>query len=78
METFPDMVVSLDSLTTQSDKTRFYWTLTGTNKGTNGTGNKVKISGFEEWTLNKDGLIQESKGYFDPKEYERQLNFGIN
>ena len=78
MGTFPDMVVSLDSLTTKSNKTRFYWTLTGTNNGTNGTGNKVKISGFEDWTLNKDGLIQESKGYFDNKEYERQLKFGIN
>lgn len=78
METFPDMVVSLDSLTTKSDKTRFYWILTGTINGTNGTGNKVRISGFEEWTLNKDGLIQESKSYFDNKEYERQLKFGIN
>ena len=75
MDAFPDMVVSMDSLITKSDKTRFYWTLTGTNNGVNGTGNKVKISGFEEWTLNKDGLIQESKGYFDEKEYKRQLEF---
>jgi hypothetical protein len=78
MDAFPDMIVSMDSLTTTSDKTRFYWTLSGTNNGTNGTGNKVKISGFEEWTLNDDGLIQESKGYFDEKEYERQLEFGSN
>lgn len=75
MDAFPDMIVSLDSLTTTSDKTRFYWTLTGTNNGLNGTGNKVKISGFEEWTLNKDGLIQASKGYFDEKEYKRQFEF---
>jgi len=75
MDAFPDMVVSMDSLITTSDKTRFYWTLTGTNNGLNGTGNKVKISGFEEWTLNKDGLIQESNGYFDEKEYNRQLEF---
>jgi hypothetical protein len=75
MDAFPDMVVSMDSLITESGKTRFYWTLTGTNNGVNGTGNKVKISGFEEWTLSKDGLIQESKGYFDEKEYERQLQF---
>lgn len=73
MDAFPDMVVSMDSLITKSNKTRFYWTLTGTNNGLNGTGNKVKISGFEEWTLNKDGLIQESKGYFDEKEYKKQL-----
>jgi len=76
METFPDMIVSMDSLTTKSDKTRFYWSLTGTNDVPNGTGKKVKISGFEEWTLNDDGLIQESKGYFDDKEYEHQLEFG--
>ncbi len=51
MEAFPDMVVSMDSLITKSDKTRFYWTLTGTNDVPNGTGKKVKISGFEEWTI---------------------------
>lgn len=78
MDAFPDIVVSMDSLTTKLDKTRFYWTLTGTNDAPNGTGNKVKISGFEEWTLNNEGLIQESKGYFDEKEYKRQLEFGTN
>ncbi len=51
MDAFPDMIVSMDSLITKSDKTRFYWTLTGTNNGTNGTGNKVTISGFEEWKI---------------------------
>ena len=60
------------------DQTRFYWTLTGTNDVPNGTGNKVNISGFEEWTLSDDGLIQESKGHFDDKEYLRQLESGID
>ena len=78
MDAFPDMVVSMDSLITKSEKIRFYWTLTGTNNGTNGAGNKVNISGFEEWNINKEGLIQESKGYFDKKEYERQLKFGAD
>ena len=78
MDAFPDMVVSMDSLITKSDKTRFYWTLTGTNNGANGTGNKVNISGFEEWTLNDDGLIQKSIGSFDEKEYQRQLEFGLD
>ena len=78
MDTFPDIVVSMDSLITKSDKTRFYWTLTGTNDVPNGTGNKVKISGFEEWTLSDDGLIQESRGHFDDKEYKRQLESGID
>ena len=78
MDAFPDMVVSMDSLITKLGKTRFYWTLTGTNDVPNGTGSKVKISGFEEWILNKDGLIQESKGHFDTNEYKRQLEFGID
>jgi hypothetical protein len=78
METFPDLIVSMDSLTNKSDKTRFYWTLTGTNDIPNGTGKKVKISGFEEWIFNDDGLIQESMGFFDAKEYKRQLEFGTN
>ena len=74
MDAFPDMIVSMDSLITKSEKTRFYWTLTGTN---NGTRNKVNISGYEEWIINK-GLIQKSKGYFDEKEYQRQLEFGTD
>jgi hypothetical protein len=78
MDAFPDMIVSLDSLETKSDKTLFYWTLTGTNSGTNGTGNKVSISGIEEWTLNDIGLIQKSEGHFDEEEYKQQIEFGID
>lgn len=77
MDAFPNMVVTMDSLINKSDTTKFYWTLTGTNDVTGGTGKKVKISGFEEWTIRK-GLIQKSIGYFDEKEYKRQLEFGTN
>jgi hypothetical protein len=52
--------------------------LISTNSGPGGTGNKIQISGFEEWTLSENGLIQESKGHFDTKEYKRQLEFGID
>ena len=78
MDTFPDMMVTMDSLDTNLDKPRFYWTLTGTNNVDGGTGNKVKISGFEEWTLSDDGLIQASNGQFDNEEYQRQLKLGID
>ncbi|WP_339631766.1 ester cyclase [Bizionia echini] len=78
MDAFPDMIITMDSLITKSDKTRFYWTLTGTNNGHNGTGNKVKISGFEEWTLNDKGLIQKSTGSFDENEYKRQIEVVTN
>jgi hypothetical protein len=73
MTAFPDMIVSMDSLVTQSNATAFHWTLTGTNTGPGGTGSKVKISGTELWQFDADGFILESKGSFDAEEYKRQL-----
>jgi hypothetical protein len=77
MTTFPDMVVTFDKLEPRGDATAFHWTLIGTNTGPGGTGNKVRISGYEEWRIDRDGLIAESKGHFDSTEYKRQLNFGV-
>ena len=77
MTAFPDMIVSMDSLITKPNGTEFHWTLTGTNSGPGGTGKKVKISGFELWHFDKDGLIQESIGSFDADEYNRQLKVGV-
>jgi len=65
MTAFPDIIVSMDSLVTQPEATAFHWTLTGTNTGPDGTGNKVKISGVECWQIDADGLIRESKGSFN-------------
>jgi steroid delta-isomerase-like uncharacterized protein len=73
MTTFPDMVVTMDKLVCDDDGTKFHWTLTGTNTGPGGTGKRVRISGYELWKIDNDGLIAESKGHFDSAEYERQL-----
>jgi steroid delta-isomerase-like uncharacterized protein len=73
MTTFPDMIVTFDKLETRQDGVAFHWTLTGTNTGSGGTGKRVRISGYELWNLDNDGLIAESKGNFDAAEYERQL-----
>jgi steroid delta-isomerase-like uncharacterized protein len=73
MTTFPDMVVTMDDVSRDSDGTKFHWTLTGTNTGPGGTGKRVRISGYELWKIDSDGLITESKGHFDSAEYERQL-----
>jgi predicted ester cyclase len=73
MTTFPDMVVTFDKLESRPDGTAFHWTVTGTNTGPGGTGKKVRISGYELWKINNDGLIGESKGHFNSAEYERQL-----
>ena len=73
MTTFPDMVVTFDKLEPRGDTIAFHWTLTGTSTGLGGTGNKVRISGYELWKIDDEGLIAESKGHFDSTDYERQL-----
>ena len=62
MTAFPDLVVTMDSL---DEANRVYhWTLTG---------GPVKISGYEQWTLDAAGLILHSLGHFDEADYHRQL-----
>jgi hypothetical protein len=73
MRNFPDMVVNFDRLGNAPTGTEFHWTFTGTNTGPSGTGNRVHISGYEVWKIDKDDLIAESSGHFDAVEYERQL-----
>ena len=74
MTTFPNMVVTMDKVSRDEEGTKFHWTLTGTNTVPGGTGNKVRISGYELWKIDNDGLIAESKGNFDAGDYERQLS----
>jgi hypothetical protein len=73
MTAFPDMVVQMDSLGLGGGGITYHWTLTGTNTGPGGTGRRVRISGYEEWTIGPDGLIARSLGHFDEAEYQRQL-----
>jgi len=78
MRTFPDMVVTMDKVVHDEEGTKFHWTLTGTNTGPGGTGKRVRISGYELWKIDNDGLVAESKGHFDAAEYEHQLKQGVD
>jgi predicted ester cyclase len=73
MTAFPDMVVTMDSVSLEAGRAVYRWTLTGTNTGPAGTGKAVRINGYEEWTFGADDLIAESRGHFDQSEYDRQL-----
>ncbi len=57
MRDFPDMIVTFDKLESRADRTAFHWTLTGTNTGLGGTGKCVRVSGYELWKINRDGLM---------------------
>ena len=78
MAAFPDMELRMgDVVIRDDDVVEYHWTLVGTNTGPGGTGNRVRISGFEEWTIGDNGLIAESQGHFDQAEYDRQLEHGV-
>jgi hypothetical protein len=74
MTAFPDMVVSMDEMSAVEGGAIFRWTLVGTNTGPGGTGNRVRISGYEQWNFGESGLVSESKGHFDEADYQRQLS----
>ena len=73
MTAFPDMVVRLVEVRPAGGHVIFQWHWTGTNSGPGGTGNAVDLKGYEEWTIDADGLILESLGHYDDAEYQRQL-----
>ena len=56
MNTFPDMKVTMDQVTRTPEGSVFHWTLAGTNTGPGGTGNRIRISGYEVWQLDSDGI----------------------
>jgi uncharacterized protein (TIGR02246 family) len=78
MRDFPDMIVTFNKLEPQSNATAFHWTLAGTITGPGGTGKRVRISGYELWRIDNEGLIAESKGRFDSADYEHQLRYGVD
>jgi predicted ester cyclase len=41
-------------------------------------GKRVRVSGYELWEIDNDGLIAETKGHFDAADYERQLKHGVD
>ena len=76
MTAFPDLVVSMDDLVEFDGTIHYKWTLEGTNTGPGGSGNRVRISGREEWRMDPDGLVAESLGHYDATEYQRQIEHG--
>jgi len=78
VEAFPDIQVFMDDVVFKDETVEYHWTFTGTNTGPGGTGQAVRITGFEEWTLGDDGLVVESRGHYDQDEYDRQLEHGAD
>ncbi len=73
---FPDLVLTMDDLRSSGNQAIYLWTLEGTNSGPGGTGNVVRIGGWQNWRLSDDLLIVAADGGFDAVEYERQIRHG--
>ena len=69
----PDVALRMDDLRSGGDQAIFLWTLEGTNSGPGGTGNFVRIAGWQNWRLDEDGLIVAADGGYDAEDYERQI-----
>jgi predicted ester cyclase len=76
MNAFPDLKISMNDVIPRGPRAEYHWTLEGTNTGPGGTGKIVRITGYEEWKFNVNGLIEDSLGHFDAAEYQRQLTHG--
>jgi hypothetical protein len=72
---YPDLIVKFDSLEPKGNRVVFHWTFIGTNTGPGGTGNQVRISGYEVWKIGSDGLVADSKGHYDAHDWERQVKW---
>lgn len=70
---FPDLVLRMDDLRSGGDQAIYLWTLEGTSSGPGGTGNFVRIAGWQNWLLSDDMLIVRADGGYDAQDYERQI-----
>ena len=77
MGAFPGMTLAMDDLQISGSRVVLSWTLRGTNAGPDGTGQSVRISGYEIWRLDADCRVAESHGYFDNAAYAHQLLNGV-
>jgi len=67
----PDLTLTCDDVRVSGNHVLFLSTFVGHDAG---TGNPLRVQGWEEWDLNAEGLVQTSKGWFDAEAYARQAN----
>lgn len=66
----PDLSLTCDEIRVAGDHAVFVWTFTGHDAG---TGNSLRVRGWEEWDLGADMKVSASRGWFDAQDYARQV-----
>jgi uncharacterized protein (TIGR02246 family) len=72
-EQVPGLTVRLDDLKTAGDNAVFHWTLEGVHAE---TGKTIRLQGWEEWAIDGDVHIKQSRGRYDAEEFDRQVREG--
>lgn len=65
----PDLALSCDAVRAAGRHVAFLWTFRGTHTG---SGQTMTVTGWDEWDLDRAGLIAAARSWFDPGEFERQ------
>ena len=65
----PDLSLVGDGLRVAGDHVVYLWTFTGTHAG---SGNPLRVVGWEEWDVDVEYRVKSSRGWFDTADYERQ------
>ena len=65
----PDLALVCDGIRVAGDHVAYLWTFSGTHAA---TGSPLRVSGWEEWDLNKEHKVAASRGWFDADDYARQ------
>lgn len=66
----PDLHLTCDGIHGAGPHVVYLWTFTGHHAE---TGKPLKVSGWEEWDLDKDLMITSALGWFDAEDYARQV-----
>ena len=66
----PDLALTCDDIRCSGSHAIYVWTFTGHDAG---TGNPLKVRGWEEWELGEDLKVNASRGWFDADDYARQV-----
>ncbi len=65
-----EMRVFCDEVRCAGDHVCYLWTFTGLHAG---TGMPLRVVGWEEWDLDGDRKVKQSRGWYDADDYARQV-----
>ncbi|RKN81682.1 ester cyclase [Ulvibacterium marinum] len=78
---FPDLKLTLDTLTIDDNKAFLEWTSKGTNTGVYGevapTGKKIKMNGFSHLYFTDSGELSREDVYYNELDFLQQLGYTL-